>query len=173
MAKLRKMLGNPQDEEVIALMRQIETQSLETLARWALSYAQEMLLPIYEEMTQDLRFRPILVAVEQVLSGERKLGEIKPQLREAREKAKLTQDPIAQAAARGIATACAVLQTPTNSLGFCFYGAAAVIYHREGIQLSPDQYDQLAKKEFTAILDSLKKKSLAQESNPVKVNWNC
>lgn len=35
MAKLRKMLGKADDAEIVTLMRQIETQSKTTLARWA------------------------------------------------------------------------------------------------------------------------------------------
>ena len=46
MAKLRKMLGSADSPGVVALMRQMETQSRETLARWSAGYARESLLPI-------------------------------------------------------------------------------------------------------------------------------
>ena len=39
MAKLRKMLGSADAPGVVALMRQMETQSRETLARWSAGYA--------------------------------------------------------------------------------------------------------------------------------------
>lgn len=44
--KARKMLGSADAPGVVALMRQMETQSRETLARWSAGYARESLLPI-------------------------------------------------------------------------------------------------------------------------------
>ena len=46
MAKLRKMLGKADDAEIVTLMRQIETQSKTTLARWAADCAKNWYLPI-------------------------------------------------------------------------------------------------------------------------------
>ena len=45
MAKLRKMLGDVDSPECIAMMRLIETQSETTLARWALGYVESRILP--------------------------------------------------------------------------------------------------------------------------------
>ena len=49
MVKVRKMLGDVNSPECLAMMRLIETQSEVTLARWALSYVREHVLPIYME----------------------------------------------------------------------------------------------------------------------------
>ena len=49
MAKLRKMLGSLDDPSVAALMRLIETQSRETLAKWAADYTETHYLPVYEK----------------------------------------------------------------------------------------------------------------------------
>ena len=46
MAALRKMLGDMNSSTAAALMRLIETQSRETLTRWASAYAKEHYLPL-------------------------------------------------------------------------------------------------------------------------------
>lgn len=56
---------------------------------------------------------------------------------------------------RAIVTACGVLQTPTNALGFCFYGAAAAAYHELGLERSAADYDSRARVEFERLLQAL------------------
>ena len=65
------------------------------------------------------------------------------------------------------------MQTPTNALGFTFYGAAAAAYDQAGTEESPEIYDALAEKELAAILASLQSAAVENEPNPVKVDWNC
>ena len=64
-------------------------------------------------------------------------------------------EPAAQAAARAIVTACGVLQTPANALGFCFYGAAAAAYHELGLERSAADDDSRARVEFERLLQAL------------------
>lgn len=125
MAKLRKMLGKADDVELVTLMRQIETQSKTTLARWAADCAKNWYLPI------------------------------------------------AQAAARAIVTACGVLQTPTNALGFCFYGAAAAAYHELGLKRSAADYGRCARVELQRLSQALEQVMVPDEADPVQVDWNC
>lgn len=174
MAKLRKMLGSLEDPSIIGLMNLIETQSKETLTNWAVDYAEANFIEIYEkEYVGDDRLRNVIAAVREVLDGIKKLKDIKPLLREAAQIAKETEHPAAQAAARAVAVACAVIQTPTNSLGFTFYGAAAVIYDKVGLEEKPEVYDAMAPEEFKKILESLQKAAVTDEPNPVKIKWNC
>ena len=179
MAKLRKMLGSLDDPSVVALMRLIETQSRETLAKWAADYAQTHYLPIYEKaFPEEGGLRETLTACKKCAAGEIRLTELKPLVKAARETAsslaKSTDvSPAVQAAARAVATACAAMQTPTNALGFTFYGAAAAAYDRAGTEERPEVYDALAEKELVAILASLQSAAIENEQNPVKVNWNC
>lgn len=49
MAKLRKMLGSLEDPNIVSLMSLIETQSKTTLANWAITYAEDNFLKIYEK----------------------------------------------------------------------------------------------------------------------------
>ena len=76
-------------------------------------------------------------------------------------------------AARALSVACAVIQTPTNALGFSFYSAAASAYHQAGLTETAQTYDRLADAEFENILASLQAAAVPDEPNPVKIDWNC
>ncbi|HIT80221.1 MAG TPA: hypothetical protein IAC40_08085 [Candidatus Faecivivens stercorigallinarum] len=175
MAKLRKMLGKPDSPCAVALMRLIETQSQQTLIRWAVEYTARRCLPIFaKQLAEDTRPSDALNSCRAYLSGELRLAEVKPFLKAARQAAQdADQFPAAQAAARAIATACAVVQNPPGALGFTFYCAAAVAYDEAGVDQPAAVYDQLAEKEFEEILRSLQQAALSDEPNPVKIDWNC
>ena len=175
MAKLRKMLCDITSPECAALMSQIETQSKATLACWAIGYARDRYLDIYEkECPGDTRLRDTIASCEQCLEGSIKLSELKPQLRDTAQTARDLNDyPVAQAAARAVSTACAAIQTPTNALGFLFYGAAAVAYSQAGLDKPAEVYDHMASQEFERALASLKQASVPDEAHPAKIQWNC
>lgn len=175
MAKLRKMLGKIEEPEVVALMRLIETQSKETLAAWAADYTESQVLSIYEKAyAGDDRLRDMLWAVRSYLNGEKKLTELKVILRDGRKIAgEIEDNPAAQAAARAISTACAVVQTPTNALGFTFYTAAAVVYDRAGLEEKPDVYDAMASEELRNMRESLEAAAVPDEKHPAKISWGC
>lgn len=175
MAKLRKMLGNVNSQECLAMMSLIEKQSKFTLALWAVSYCKKNYLPIYESRTkEDLRLRKMIEECENQIDGKMKLSELKPLLKEATQLARdTTTDPIAQAAARAIATACSTITTPTSALGFIFYGAATIAYERVGLEETADVYEQIATDEFKKTYESLQVVAIENEPNPVKIKWNC
>ncbi len=175
MAKLRKMLGDVNAPVTVALMQLIETQSGTTLASWALSFVEENVLPIYAKAyPDDVVVRQAIDAAKGYVAGEVTLKEVKTQIKIVNQIARDTVDtPIAQAAVRAIATACAVTYSPTGALGYTFYAAAAIVYDKVGVQEKPAVYDELAAKEFDNLLASLQAVAVADEPNPVKVNWNC
>lgn len=175
MAKLRKMLGDANGPEAAALMRRIETQSRETLAGWAAAYVEENCLPVYESaFPGDRRLRAAVSAAKELAAGKRKPGELKLLLRDARETSREAEgNPAAQAAARAVATACAVYQTPTGALGFSFYAAAAAAYRQAGLSAPQEEYDRLAAEEMGRIGASLERAMVPNEPNPVRVDWNC
>lgn len=175
MAKLRKMLGDINAPVIVSLMSVIETQSKETLTNWAVSYAEEHFLDIYEKFYPENQiFRETIKAVRECVAGELKLKDVKPFLKEATKTAREADvNPVAQAAARAVSVACAVIQTPTNALGFTFYGAAAVVYDHIGLEEKPDVYDALADGEFQKMLKALEAVAVDDEANPAKINWNC
>ena len=66
-----------------------------------------------------------------------------------------------------------MIQTPTNALGFAFYGAAAAAYDEAGLSGDSAEYERLADMEFDRIIASLRHAAVDDEPNPVKVRWNC
>ena len=175
MAKLRKMLGNINDKVIIQLMRTIETQSKTTISSWAVDYVEKNILSIYEkECSEDLRLSKIISSTKEYLDDKIKLKEIKEVLKEVKTIPKeLEENPVAQASARAILTACGTVQTPTNALGFTFYAVAAIVYNEVGLNENTEIYDTLAAKEFVKVLESLQSVAIDNEENPVKINWNC
>ncbi|MBQ8642471.1 MAG: hypothetical protein IJ480_09675 [Clostridia bacterium] len=111
--------------------------------------------------------------MESCLAGLEKPAQIKPRLKAAREAAGDTADPVSEAAVRAVGTACAVLTTATNALGFVFYAAAALAYHRLGTEASAGEYDAAASAVFREALETLTALSAADEPNPAKIRWNC
>lgn len=171
---MRKMLGDVHSPVCRALMALIETQNRHTLAAWAIDYARTTYLPIFRDRQDDGGFVATMLAeCETYLTGGRKLSEIKPILRELRQWAGSVKDPIAQAAARAIATACAAIQTPANAFGFLLYGAAATTYDRAGTNAGPDVCEALANDALQRALESLSAIAVAGEPHPVKINWHC
>lgn len=175
MAKLRKMLGDINSQECISMMRLIETQSEKTLAGWAVSYAKDHYLGIYEkECPDDPRLREAVLACESYLGGDKKLSEIKGDLKEAGQIARdAAWNPVAQAAARAVSAACSSVRTPTNTLGFLFYGAAAAAYCCHGLDKTAEFYDECAAEEFRRAYSSLEQASAPDEPCPAEIKWNC
>ena len=169
MPKLRKMLGDARHPTVLSLMRLMETQSHKTLVRWATDCVRTRYLPL----TEDARLCAALAAAGGWLKGELSLKAAQAPLREARQAAGAETEPVRQAAARAIATACAAIQTPTSALGFVFYGAAAAAYHQAGLNASKEVYDALADAELEALLSALQETAVADEPCPALLDWGC
>lgn len=171
MPKLRKMLGDPRSENCLAMMQLIETQSKTTLAAWAMDFAAQRYLPICRE--EYPRMEEILENCRRNVRENVPLSRSKPLLREAAALAREDKGPAAQAAARAAAVACTVMQTPTGALGFLFYGAAAWAYAHAGAGKTEAEYQELAEAEFAEAHRSLSACAVENESDPVRVNWNC
>ena len=177
MAKVpRKMLGAATDPHILALMKQIDTQSKQTVAKWCLDYAQAVLLPLYEERCPgDLRPRHAVEAARDWLAGKVKLPYVKQIiLQEAHQAAReRVEDPAAQAAARAIGQAASSIHSVTHALGIAFYGAAALAYHRLGTEAGPEAYAAFAARQGEELLQGLKAVSVENEPKPVKAKWYC
>lgn len=173
MPKLKKMMGDVNSPECSDLMRLMETQSQATLAAWAIDFARKNYLEIYEaQFPGDTRLSDAVAAAKQSVAGGKQ--KIRPILKEAAQLARDSGDnPIAQAAARAVSTACAAVLTPTNALGFLFYGAAAAAYSKAGLKQTPAVYDALASAELKKALDSLRERAVPDEQNPAKMKWYC
>ena len=170
MAKLRKMLGSADAPGVVALMRQMETQSRETLARWSAGYARESLLPIcLAAHPQDTLPARLPALAMDWAEGKT----VRPLLAALRDAARQETAPAVQAALRAIGTAAAVMQTPTNALGMTFYAAAALAYHTLGEGADAAAYDACAEELFAGMLASLQSVSVPKEEHPARLDWHC
>lgn len=170
MAKLRKTLGSPTEPAVVALMEGMEGKSKEALTTWAMDYVAEKYLPLVAETPL---FAELLEKTKDCMVSSLPLKEWKGLLSEARKASAAEKEPVREAAARAIVTACGTWQTPTNALGFCFYGAAAMAYHQAGTAETKETYDMLATKELEQILASLKQVKTAPDEQAAKLQWNC
>ena len=169
MAKLRKMLGRADAPVCVELMSLMDTQSTATLARWAVEYAVRRVLPLCPSST----LQEAVDACGAYCSGKQPLRAVKPSIRAAQAAAREEGDPVRQAAARAVATACASVQTPTSALGFLFYAAAAVAYREAGLDADAQTYDALAEREFQAALQSLRDAAVPDEPHPARLKWGC
>lgn len=170
MAKLRKTLGSPTEPAVVALMESMEGKSKEALTTWAMAYVTEKYLPLVAEVPL---FSELLEKTKDCMTGNLPLKDWKALLAEARKASAAEKEPVREAAARAIVTACGTWQTPTNALGFCFYGAAAMAYHQAGTAETKETYDMLATKELEQILASLMQVKTAPNEQAAKLQWNC
>lgn len=76
--KYRKMLSDWEAPYIQDLIRQIDTQSKETLARWAVDYAEQEILPLWASFyPEDERPKRALEAARQWLAEDIKLPEAK------------------------------------------------------------------------------------------------
>ena len=93
MPKPRKMLGKADSPTCLAVMQLIETQSRTTLARWAIAYAEQTCLPLYEAAHPgEDALRSLAAACAAGLDAKA----IKPQLRELAALARAETDPVAR-----------------------------------------------------------------------------
>lgn len=174
MAKLRKMLGDVNSPVCMEIMALIATQSQRTIEKWAVDYAAENALPLYNAQCPGETLLDDTVAkCRSYMAGEMKLSQLKPSLSEARKLASATKGDIAQAAARAVSAACASTQTSTNAFGFLMYAAAAAAYATLGIDCPQPEYDAYAQTQMEKALDSLRSVAVENEPNPVKVDWHC
>jgi len=175
MKKHRKMLSNWQARPIEGLMRLIETQSKETLANWAVDYAEAHFLPIYtKQYPQDER--PLL-AVEYArkwLKKEVKLPEAKKYILGCHNAAgEAEANPAAQAAARAIGQAASSIHSATHSLGLALYGGLAIAYDQSGMDKPWSEHEAFALKECEKMLAALQAVAIENEPNPAKVKWFC
>lgn len=173
MPKLRKMLGDVNAPYCTDMMRLIETRSQHDLAAWSAAFVRERILPILTSHVEDAAvWLAALEGVDRHLAGDMPVKTLRPLLNAARTAAAALNDQPAQAAARAIATACAVCATPTGALGFLFYACAASAYQQLGLSASAEAYEQHAAAVFTDAYASL-----AAWPNdggaPARIDWGC
>jgi hypothetical protein len=175
MKKYRKMLSNWQAAPIEGLMRLIETQSKETLANWAVDYAEANFLPIYvKQYPLDDRPKLALEYARKWLKKEVKLPEAKKYILDCHQVAnEAAENPAAQAAARAIGQSASSIHSAMHSLGLALYGGVAVAYDQLGMDKPWAEYEDFALQECEKMLAALQAVAVENEPNPVKVKWFC
>ena len=174
--KLRKTLGDVNAPCVVELRELIDTQSRDTIRAWCLGYAEEKLLPIFERHCPgDQRPRIAVSAAREYIAGRVKFPVVRNIILKdchgaARE---LVDNPVAQAAARGVGQGTAVVHTLTHSLGLYFYAAAAVAYDRLGLKATGEEYAAVAHEVCLDYTAALRAVAVENEPNPARLKWNC
>ena len=131
MPQPRKTLGDIHSDICLQLMRLMETQSKATLARWAIGYARKQYLPICREACPELEtvVNDCMACAQQ----GKPAAQYKDRMRTAAALARASQGPAAQAAARAVAVACAVMQPPPPMrLDSCFTEPRLRLTHGRG-----------------------------------------
>ena len=175
MAKLRKMLSDINAPYIQSLMRLIETQSKETIAKWCIGYAEKDLLPLWEEIyPDDHRPANALKAAQGYLAGEIKLPDVKIQINECRNAAREAEgSPIAQGAARTIDACSSSVHNSAGSLALALYGALTIAYYKAGTNAPWPVLEESAAEECVRMEAALRSITIENELNPAKIKWGC
>lgn len=180
MANRRKMLSDMDAPYIQSLMRLIETQSKTTLARWAVDYAYEFLLPLFNYCLEDLEraadSRPYeaLVAANSWLDGQIKLPEAKKAILKCHETARENEDSaVAQAAARAIGQCASTIHSARHCIGLALYGALALAYDQLGEDAKWKDLERAAAAECEKMRIALEKIAVINEPKPAKITWHC
>jgi hypothetical protein len=175
MTKMRKMLSDWQATYIQSLMRLIESQSKVTLANWAITYAERVLLPLWRQYDPaDLRPQEALAAARQWLAGSIKLPQAKVAILACHEAAGAAEgQPVAQTAARAIGQCASTIHSARHCIGIAFYGALAVAYDQLGTDAPWAQVEQAAGAECGRMQAVLQAVAVMNEPNPAKIDWHC
>ena len=171
----RKMLSDWEAPYIKALVKQIETQSKETLVRWALDYAEQHNLPLWDKhYPDDKRPQRAIESARAWMAGQIKLTVAKPVILECHAAAREAEgNPVAQAAARTIGQCASTIHTAKHCIALALYGALALAYDKLGVQASWQDLESQAAKECEDMLQALLAISVKDEPNPAKINWQC
>ncbi len=175
MPKARKMLSDWNAPYIQALIKLIETQSKSTLAHWAVDYAEQSILPLWNKhYPKDQRPHNALHAAREWLSGSIKLPQAKTSILECHAAAREADtNPVAQAAARAIGQCASTIHSARHCIGLALYGALAVAYDTLGKNASWKALEQCAADECWRMLDALQSVSVEDEPNPAKIVRKC
>lgn len=186
MRKPRKMLGDVNGAACAEMMELMPSRSAAALAVWAIDYANGECFEIAQRHTtqndQELNdslgetvrlCRAYSAGLMTPSRATVRRPELTLPLKTASRFVSAETDPIAAAAARAISIACAAVRTPTSSLGFLFYLAAAKAYDQLGLNAGAAEYGAFAEKELQSALKSLRENTKPDLLNPSGIEWNC
>ncbi len=173
MVKTRKMLRDRDDPCIQALMGLIETQSKTTLARWAIDYAEQVILPLWQKhFPEDQRPKDAIQAARVWLEGDIKLPAAKRAILSCHAAARSADgQPAAQAAARAIGQSASTIHSARHCIGLACYGAIAVAYDQVGTDVAFEEVKKFAAGECGRMMDALRAIAVENEPDPAKIVW--
>ena len=170
---MKKTFGDVHWDITEKLMDQISSQNRDTLILWAKEYAEENYLPVYEKYGKENLGEGLLISLKACMIELISVKAYKTILRDTRKAIQREKNPVALIALHSITTACAVINLPSNALGFLFYGCACKAYDELGTKAAEEDYQAYAQKEFAHAYASLLEHSVEDEKDPVNIQWNC
>lgn len=173
MSKTRKVLKNLDAQYIQSLKAVIETQSKTTVAYWAIGYAEQGILPLWEKnYPHDKRPEAALEAARKWLKNEMKFPEAKPAILACHAAAREAEGkPVPQAAARAIGHCAATIHSARHCIGLAYYGALAVAYNETGVNALWEEVEEVAAQECARMEAALRAVAIQYEPNPAKFNW--
>ncbi len=175
MPKTRKMLSDWDASYIQSLVKLIETQSKQTLANWAVDYAENMILPLWiKYFPGDMRPQNSIDAARHWLAGSIKLPQAKKMILECHAAARDAEAiPVAQAAARAIGQSASTIHSARHCIGLALYGTIALAYEQLGTDVPWREIEQYAAQECGRMEAALQRISIDNEPNPAKISWRC
>lgn len=172
MAKVRKVLTDLDAPYLQPLLLRMETQSKETLARFAVDYAEGTLLPLWRRAGhgEDLRPGRALEAARQWLEGTVKFPQVKEAILACHGAARACEDDAAaMAAARAVGHAASTIHAPRHAVGLALYGALAVAYAALGTDAPWKDIEACAAEECLRMAKALDAVAVEHEGNPARI----
>lgn len=168
MARPRKTLGSPDSPPAQALLGLVQAREKQVVAAWAISFAKQRLLPVFEHACPgDTRVQEALDAGEAWLKGALGFPVVKGIiLNRAHAVARELEDrPAAQAAARACAQAASAIHVKEHALGLLYYGAAALAYAQLGTDGDKEAYQRVYEGFARELMNSVQQISSVEENS--------
>jgi len=164
---------NFKSQEFKSLHQLLETRNKDVVKQWCLDYAEAVILPIVQKhKPEDKRFQQALFAAQAWLSGKMRPHDARIIINECRKAARDSGDNyIVHAAAMAIWGSAAAVQSTSNSMGFVYYGVAAVVFDTAGLDGSVESYKPIAAVECKRMESSLRTAAVDSGQNPAKFSW--
>lgn len=175
MKKLNKTFGDVNSKECEEFRLQVETQSRETIGRWALNFFKNRYFVRVDESLENREvIENLILSFEKLLNKDIKLAEHKEKIKEATDVARHLEGKIIdQSIFRMASTCCSSFHNPTSSMGFMFYASAFMAYSELGLEEKRENYEKIATREFLIANEDFRKIMVKDEKNIAKIRWNC
>ena len=165
----RKMLTDYNVSYIADIVSIVQAQSKITLAKWAIDYAEDVILKIWmKHYPDDSRPNEAITAARRWLTGEVKLPYAKCRILDCHAAAREVEFNLAAfISARAIAQCASAIHSARHCMGLVMYGSLAIAYDKLGYDASKAEIDECVKDECIRMKDALVRISVDNEKNPI------